>query len=726
MITNERGSTLLTVLIINLVLIILGMSIISSTIGSAKRTAMRDSEISITYGAMDAVDVFTTKLVQNLNSFGISKFFSNSDSYDSELFTEVLSKSKKEFLSDNSINQNMIECINLIDITGATPKYVFSPTNAESNKVGTCLRTDLASHKNYENAGLDLKDDLTRVYDLVITTKNPIETQGNIEKVVTKRMILSPLPSFLRYAVGSNSLYLNGSSNIVGNVFARNLKLENTANYTNKKNEKMITGENEFPSIIGNVYSTNAEILEKLKPKNFYKNTVPNLSHDSQFANIDFDKTFLYSIAKSFKDFKISTTEDNVADLFTNFSKQVITSINDKKSSTQSIPDGIEICTEEKDGVNVDIEGCYKTTPKFPHITESISIEGESITIGDIDNELTISNPIYVKGDLTIYAKEKLTIEGPIYVNGDVAIVAGSDLIIGNNNDFYVNGNVNLVASKNTTINSNLLTTGSISITNFDTDLEINGSIISGDKITITSNSQNPKAESSTKISGKLDNASDTKISTKINNGLISAKDTTITTENMKTIIKNNLFINGNFTISGNEEPTGTSENDDVLFKSVIYVNGQTTISNTNISTIDSTKDNLVLLSKGNLLLTRINEFRYYKNEKESKDYYLPIDSNNETETIKPIKGFFYTDSNAELYGVGSLFYVHGGIFAKDELVINAVRGKTAINQFSPLESKDKLSRFIVKYDDSILFNSLTSLPIVEHLQLIIDEQTVQ
>ncbi|MFP3339560.1 hypothetical protein R0J91_16400, partial [Micrococcus sp. SIMBA_131] len=87
---------------------------------------------------------------------------------------------------------------------------------------------------------------------------------------------------------------------------------------------------------------------------------------------------------------------------------------------------------------------------------------------------------------------------------------------------------------------------------------------------------------------------------------------------------------------------------------------------------------------------------------------------------------FLYTDSDATLYGVGSLFYVNGGVFSKGNLTINAVRGK--VDDMDRIETdlfsnqEEKLSRFIVHYNRDVLLSKLEALPRVESLSLISDE----
>ncbi|WP_456278101.1 hypothetical protein [Bacillus sp. AK128] len=179
--------------------------------------------------------------------------------------------------------------------------------------------------------------------------------------------------------------------------------------------------------------------------------------------------------------------------------------------------------------------------------------------------------------------------------------------------------------------------------------------------------------------------------------------------------VNGNILVTGDVIIAGNEEPVNEGENDVVSFDSTIYSLGEATILNTNIEGINDKQ--LVLMSLGKLTITRINEFT---------DYEGHVQNLNDVTNISPLKAFFYTDDEAELYGVGSLFYIHGGIFAKDQLVINATRGNTIQNAdktitVTELEQLDKPSRFNVIYDKDVILDQLDALPRVERLQVVPD-----
>jgi hypothetical protein len=193
---------------------------------------------------------------------------------------------------------------------------------------------------------------------------------------------------------------------------------------------------------------------------------------------------------------------------------------------------------------------------------------------------------------------------------------------------------------------------------------------------------------------------------------------------NTPTKVRGNIIVFGNLTISG-----------DIELDSTIYVfgpldspnaPGHTLIYNANIAGWNDKE--VVLLSKGALEIARINEF-----ENEFKD--------------EPnLKGYFYTDSNATVYAVGSYIHIQGGLFARGDtsskapdadvsgLVINAYRGAATKPQqggsisFTPPPSLDQKeeARFIIHHDPSVFINRGEGLPFVKKLNLVVDKLIVK
>ncbi|CAM4278689.1 hypothetical protein [Paenibacillus typhae] len=152
--------------------------------------------------------------------------------------------------------------------------------------------------------------------------------------------------------------------------------------------------------------------------------------------------------------------------------------------------------------------------------------------------------------------------------------------------------------------------------------------------------------------------------------------------------VRANILVTGDVKIKG-----------DVRFDSTMFVLGKTIIEDANIKGLQlsgKTKE-LVLISKGSVLVNRLNAFAV-----------------SEPSASDTMEAFFYTDSSGELYGVGSMFRLKGGFFAKGDLTVNAVigrvdepagGGKLLINQGVDLK------RFVIDYKYDIYENQQSSLP---------------
>ncbi|BCG61319.1 hypothetical protein [Paenibacillus sp. URB8-2] len=158
--------------------------------------------------------------------------------------------------------------------------------------------------------------------------------------------------------------------------------------------------------------------------------------------------------------------------------------------------------------------------------------------------------------------------------------------------------------------------------------------------------------------------------------------------------IQANILVTGNLHIKG-----------EVKLDSTMFVLGSTDVVNANIS--GKNDKELVLISKGSVLINRIEEFR---------------------NVATRLKGFFYTDSMAELYGVGSIFSLEGGFFAKGDLTINAVVGKVfpipgqPEFQFEDQDQEGKdAARFVIRYNEDVFADQRVGLPRVTQVNIHLD-----
>ncbi|SFE97373.1 hypothetical protein SAMN05216378_4558 [Paenibacillus catalpae] len=173
-------------------------------------------------------------------------------------------------------------------------------------------------------------------------------------------------------------------------------------------------------------------------------------------------------------------------------------------------------------------------------------------------------------------------------------------------------------------------------------------------------------------------------------------------------VVKANILVTGNVFIS-----------DNVQVDSTVFTLGSTTIEDAQIKGIQTNgeRKQLILISKGPVLVNKVDSFNDYGKFDPSDDSNSHI-----------LDAFFYTDEDAELYGVGSIFWLRGGFFSKGNLTINAVLGKTSaggsdiiFDQQSTLTKED--SRFIINYDYDFFENQYEGLPRVEKLSVTVGKK---
>lgn len=162
--------------------------------------------------------------------------------------------------------------------------------------------------------------------------------------------------------------------------------------------------------------------------------------------------------------------------------------------------------------------------------------------------------------------------------------------------------------------------------------------------------------------------------------------------------IQANILVIGNVTIRGQ-----------VKFNSTMFVLGETTVEDAVIQGLGAQE--LVLISQGKILINRIDAFNSPPAKLKQEEFYM--------------KAFFYTDSTAELYGVGSIFWLNGGFFAKDNLTVNAVLGEVkeplvpALGFDFDQRNVNRYTlghRFQIKYNQDVFEHQQSSLPRVQQV----------
>ncbi|MGF2617272.1 hypothetical protein FZC84_05410 [Rossellomorea vietnamensis] len=662
MVTNEKGNTLITVMITSLVVITIGMAILSASIGGAKRTEVRETDIDITYDGLRLVDEMTADLSTRLahNTFKIENLSAS----------DLSAKLTAYFTAQSTSSQfgDSISCVNVVDVTGSSPKYLIAGTENQ------CLGSGLV---DLETFNIDTSVQLTRVLDFVVSVNTPGDQQGMVNRTVRKRVILSPLPGFLKYAAGAgNQTILNGSPNIAGNVFGKEIIIDKNAHYqlTSGDQEEI---ETPYSSIFGDIYINSSEsdytaVMDYLTADKFYHQQLPQLKNDSQFVSVNFEKTFTERIKEIQQDqgFAQSQTLDEL-------SLQLEQAIKSEYTFNLS-----------------DLPGVL-TSPLGEAASGLDSLLGEDIanevnTLGYKLIDTSISSTIRVPGDLVISSVTSA-------LNFPEKIVADGDI--------YIIGN------KSITLND-IISTGDIHLINLDGEINVKGNILSAGEINIQSNNG---------FTFRNDNETP--------GYMLAGKALTIESLDSKSTIIGNLVAGENLLIQGNSNEGDQPEDDEVVFDSVIYSKGEAFISNLNIlgNVDENITKQLILLSGGKLTMTRMNEYKNFVPSDEAENYEGKISD----ETVQPLKAFFYTDQDAELYGVGSLFHIDGGVFANDTLTINAIRGDITSIQDADLYSTNinqdnHYSRFNINYNRDILLQKIDALPKTEFLSLFSDEVSVQ
>ena len=186
MINNEKGSALLTVMLMMLIFTILGLTIISSSISGSKRIQVREDEVVSSLDSIKQVNEGIAYIKSTINS-----------SYSPAM--DIINYQKK-----------------IEEIEAKEAEYKIEDISDQYN--------------------IDVDTDYTRVFDVTAAS----DSTGTVYK---QRAYITAMPSFLKYALGSRkNLTMNGSVYIKdGHIYAKDsLYLSNEARYVvgSKKTKK--------------------------------------------------------------------------------------------------------------------------------------------------------------------------------------------------------------------------------------------------------------------------------------------------------------------------------------------------------------------------------------------------------------------------------------------------------------------------------------------------------
>jgi hypothetical protein len=651
---NEKGSSLITVLLVALIFMTIGLAIISASINGALRTEIRETDIDVTYQANNIME----EIIADLKLAMKKKDPLNPEQDLPAIYHLPLSK------NGGTVDVNFDPTLTKLLNEKIIPKYSSLPS-VESLQI-----RDISTEKPYY---INKQLHFTRVLEIKVTVKDT--HQATVKRTMKRNVILSPTPSFLQYAIGSlgegqfKGLEMNGSPNILGNVFSNDLKISQNAKFYTT-NDVLMEIPTPFPSIFGDIYSEGKDLQTSLSKDYFYKQKMPLFKNHSNFIDVDFDATFKNradELLQKITGTTISYSNGNFINEFENYVNNII----DNGGTLYPLPE---------DNDSIDLSELASDEETVLQSNETIKLTNTTETIR--------TSPLKISGNVNLSNISRLELPDLI-VNGDLTITNYGDLQIGN---LFVTGNVTIANftgdDAKGTLQYNTVVGGNFEVVN-DTDFQIDGNVF---------------------ING----------------------NTKLVTRDSSFTIRGYVMGNGDFYVLGNDD-LNKNEDDNFIFDSVVYVMGQSFISSANILGADNNDKQLVLLSNGNLTITRINEFRNFSSMTEPANFNGEVTDS----SIKPLQAFFYTHQNAELYGVGSLFYIDGGLFAREHLVINAIRGEIASNSeqslmnmandlTQPTLQTNKLSRFNVKYDKKVLLRRIDDLPLVDELQVIPDAIELQ
>ncbi|MED4353790.1 hypothetical protein P9265_15850 [Schinkia azotoformans] len=706
---NERGSSLLVVLLVTLIFSVLGLSVLGAAVNNTKLTAIREQEIETTASGKVLMSEVLAKLQENLNPDVTANLYAKNlkdilikndtppgtHIYDIEL-DSIISETEKYF-DDNPDLKGFTVNINELDLASTDPKIVTYKTYG--------ITEPNFKEKNY-----------IRIFEITIDSTEAGTDNPNIPRTVSQIVILSPTPSFLNYAVGAygklhepvedrdkdiaspnSALVINGSPDIIGDIFAPTLELNSRAVYRNidpsdptgTTSIELITGPFHGPSVFGTLYTENINNKRESNPTKarFFEGKYAEVA--SGITGIPVIKP----ISKNFVDMDFNSTRNL---------KWTDTGLPDFINDSTTIEPFITKC-KSNDNYNYKLfEALINTDGLIENNHSATGSIGDLLVIAEGDEEIR-------NGDTDDSSKKRA--QNPKFFCGNdfgkdhnkqVFLIEESML------ETYKRSNSKLYSSED--IDG---TTSTLFFTNIDKD-SYHKHIFKDDHVLTLNQDLNLKdgdEKGWLVVNGNLE----------INGG----------TEDNPIVIKGNILVNGNLFIKS------SGENKEFLeFDATVYVTGNSTIDNVNIdgakeneSDPDKERKQLVLISNKDLKIVRINEYEEVLNPTDNKLVNLINDKPN-------LKAFFYTDSNATLYGVGSHFQIEGGVFARQQLTINAIRynfSTDSLGAISEISSAtdyasdpDARSRFYVEYDTRVITDQLNSLPRVDRLQMIVDDLNIQ
>ncbi|AIQ61254.1 hypothetical protein [Paenibacillus borealis] len=599
-IESERGSALVLVMFVVLLLTILGLAVLGATVGGAQRSETRENDVQSLHLAQKGLNEAAAYIQSELQGL------------------------KLEDIDPQSLG----------DILG----------KLDDNKSSLKVATELQSTSSGSVDGIEYDDNNDKKigkqsiqYTITISSKAVV---NGVERTLRQQVIIDSYPDFLKYVFGSQkTLRLNGSPILKGNVYAgEKLLVTNTPWYTylGRRYPEVTL---DFPKVTSNA---DGSALGEI--------------HVQAMDNIKYKENFQPKESVSSED-----QEDNMTSLPGNETARndILNKILHVNSSNIKIK-------EKNKFVQINVEESF-----FDKLAQGLTLSKDDSTQKTLRNSMRAEyNQSTAQLNSWIIGRSEVThIQGMPVAPVKVLPDAEEADIEQYERDL---NNYNMKLQQLETLDSTMI---------FNGNLVVDG--LAYKKLFYppeTSTQNDPKSGELPRwfiVAGNLE----------INN---------FTADFLP--VRANILVTGNVKIKGNVE-----------FDSTMLVLGETTVEDANIKGIRSSNGSnneetkeLVLISKGKVLINRLHAFAV-----------------NEPSVEETMEAFFYTDSSGELYGVGSMFHLIGGFFAKDNLTVNAVTGKVV--EPDPLTGGSLVisqtpapERFVIDYKPDIYENQQSSLPRVQ------------
>ena len=190
---------------------------------------------------------------------------------------------------------------------------------------------------------------------------------------------------------------------------------------------------------------------------------------------------------------------------------------------------------------------------------------------------------------------------------------------------------------------------------------------------------------------------------------------------NSDSTFKKGLYVGGNLQIGNNNTTYNLNNYSPVTIEGPIYVKGNVNIQGANL------KSNVLLYVEGNVDIqySIINGKPLIDSKQGSLIIFskgqIKISNNSlNQDTPSTIKGFFYSEEDLEIFGVGSNIRVEGGVSAR-RIVLNAIRGRASDRSFSGATT---IGSWYYGYDYFEGENGQKTRP--SRLQIIYDQEIIE